>query len=231
MSPRRVLLNIDLGEYPEREPEALYALAHVANIACGGHAGDADSMSRALSLCTKHGALAGAHPSYPDRANFGRTAMEMGSDALRSEVALQCERLADLATRAGVPVRYMKPHGALYHRANGDDALARAVVGGAIEALGYELWVLGPSEGALARACDEAGVVLLREAFADRGTDARGQLLPRGTPGALRTDPRECAEAALAYVSKGTVDTLCVHGDTDGAEFIARAVRAALDAY
>ena len=138
---------------------------------------------------------------------------------------------AHLAARAGVPLAYVKPHGALYHRANADDAVARAVVGGAVDALGYELFVLGFHHGgALARACSEAGVAYLREAFADRGTDARGALLPRDAPGALRTSPRECAETALAYARTGEVDTLCVHGDTTGAEAIARAVRAALDA-
>ncbi|MFP2910105.1 LamB/YcsF family protein, partial [Pyxidicoccus sp. 3LFB2] len=104
------LLNIDLGELPG-EDEQLYTLAHVANIACGGHAGDDASMRRALESCARHGTRAGAHPSYEDREDFGRKALDVTPEVLRGQVAGQCARLARLAAAQGVPVRYAKPHG------------------------------------------------------------------------------------------------------------------------
>lgn len=225
----RCFLNIDLGELPD-EPEALYALAHLANIACGGHAGDDASMTRALESCARHGTLAGAHPSYVDRAAFGRTRLDVAASTLRAQVAAQCERLVDLATRLGITVSHMKPHGALYHAAAGDLALAEAVVTGAIEALGYEnVVVLGPAGGALEHAARSRGVRFAREGFADRGLRADGSLIPRSSPGALITDPARARARAIALITAHAVDTICVHGDSPGALEIARAVRAAVD--
>src|SRR3712207_5829835 len=108
------VLNIDLGELPD-EDERLYEYAQVANIACGGHAGDEHSMRRALESCARHGTRAGAHPSFEDRENFGRKELQVAPEVLRAQVAAQCARLTALANEVGVPVRYAKPHGALYH--------------------------------------------------------------------------------------------------------------------
>lgn len=224
---RPPLLNLDLGELDE-EPEELYAIAELANIACGAHAGDADSMSRALRLCARYGVRAGAHPSYPDRARFGRVALELSPSALRASVAEQCEVLAECAEREGVPLGHVKAHGALYHRANGDAALARATLGGAVEALGYELCVLGPPEGALRDAALALGLAYLREGFADRGVRPDGSLVPRGEAGALLTEPEAVRAAARAL--RGRVETVCVHGDTPGAVLLARVAREALSA-
>jgi UPF0271 protein len=223
------LLNIDLGELPG-EDEQLYALAHVANIACGGHAGDDASMRRALELCARHGTRAGAHPSYEDREGFGRKALDVTPEVMRRQVAGQCARLARLAASQGVPVRYAKPHGALYHAANASPALARAVVEGVVEALGRSLTVIGPGTGALRDAALEAGLAYAREGFADRGTRPDGSLIPRGQPGAVLTDPARARENTLRLATSGGVDTLCVHGDTPGAVELAREVRAMLDA-
>jgi UPF0271 protein len=223
-----VWLNIDLGELPD-EPDGLYAAAHIANIACGGHAGDAASMTVALARCARHGTRAGAHPSYPDRARFGRTRMEMEPHALRASIASQCDALVDLAARASMPVAFMKPHGALYHAAHADHAVAEAVVAGAIESLGYEIHVLGPAGGALAEACQRAGVALVAEGFADRAMRADGSLVPRTEPNALITDPARAAEQARTLLRQRRFDTLCVHGDTPGALAIASAVRRVID--
>src|SRR5215472_11059427 len=124
---RSVLLNIDLGELPE-ESELFYEYANLANIACGGHAGDDASMRRAVQRCRAHGTLIGAHPSYPDREGFGRRSVAMSLDGLRESVAEQCARLAVIARDLGGAVLYVKPHGALYHDAGRDPALADAVV-------------------------------------------------------------------------------------------------------
>jgi UPF0271 protein len=221
-------LNIDLGELPD-EPEELYAWAHIANVACGGHAGDATSIAEALRRCKAHGTRVGAHPSYPDRAGFGRRAMAMAPDALRASVREQCLLLATAARALAVPVTSLKAHGALYHAASRDPAIARAVLDGAIDALGDGLVVLGPEGGALATLACEAGLTYAREGFADRGTRADGTLVPRGQPGALILDPSEAAGVARRLAASGRFETLCVHGDTPGAVAIARAVREALE--
>ncbi len=228
MHSRECLLNIDLGELPD-EDEQLYALAHVANIACGGHAGDEASMRQALERCARHGTRAGAHPSYEDREGFGRRALEVTPEVLRAQVAGQCARLAGLARALGVPLEFAKPHGALYHSANRAPALARAVVAAVSEALGPHVIIIGPGAGALREAAQEAGLAYAREGFADRGTLPDGTLIPRGQPGAVITDPRVAQENAVRLARGGTIDTLCVHGDTPGAAVLAREVRAALD--
>ncbi|MFL5358951.1 LamB/YcsF family protein [Archangium sp.] len=222
------VLNIDLGELPD-EDERLYAYAQVANIACGGHAGDAPSMRRALESCARHGTRAGAHPSFEDRENFGRKELQVAPEVLRAQVAAQCARLMALATEVGVPVRYAKPHGALYHAANRDSALARAVVDGVVESLGPGVTFLGPGTGALHDAARAAGLAYSREGFADRGMRPDGSLIPRGQPGAVLTDSNVARENALRLALGGTVDTLCVHGDSPGAVDMAREVRSVLD--
>jgi 5-oxoprolinase (ATP-hydrolysing) subunit A len=224
----RVWLNVDLGELPG-EPEALYECAHVANVACGGHAGDDDSMRRAVDLCARWGTALGAHPSYADRDGFGRKRIPMTGDALRAMAREQCLRLARIAGERGRPVVYVKPHGALYHDANGDSEAAGALVCGVMEALGVGVTLIGPGTGTLGETAARAGLAYAREGFADRGTRADGTLVPRGEAGALLTDPSAAAKQAKAFASGGAFDTLCVHGDTPGAVAIARAVRDVLD--
>jgi UPF0271 protein len=229
MRSSECLLNIDLGELPD-EDEQLYALAHVANIACGGHAGDEASIRQALERCTRHGTRAGAHPSYVDREGFGRRALDVTPEVLRAQVAEQCARLAEQAKAVGVPLEYAKPHGALYHSANRSPALARAVVTAVREVLGPQVVIIGPATGALSEAAHDASLAYAREGFADRGTLPDGNLIPRGQPGAVITDPQVARENTVRLARGGTIDTLCVHGDTPGAVAVAREVRAALDA-
>jgi UPF0271 protein len=224
----RPLLNIDAGELPD-EPEELYALAHLVNVACGGHAGDDASMDRVILACARTRTRVGAHPSYADREGFGRRALDVAPETIRASVAEQCARLRARAEHAGATVSYAKPHGALYHAANGEPAIARAVVEGAVRALGEGVVLVGPSKGELHRAAAAAGCGYLRERFADRGVRPDGTLIPRGEPGALVADPKEAAKRALTIARDGDADTICVHGDTPGAIAIARAVRLALD--
>jgi UPF0271 protein len=223
-----VLLNIDLGELPGEEEE-LYEHAHLANVACGGHAGDESSMRRAVELCLRHGTLVGAHPSYPDREGFGRRRAAMGATELRASVTDQCRRLAGLARALGAATLFVKAHGALYHAARDEAATAGALVEGALDALGKGITFLGPATGELAGAVRRAGLAFYREGFADRGTRSDGTLVPRGEAGALILEPSVAAARASALVASGEVETVCVHGDTPGAVAIARAVRAALD--
>jgi len=223
-----VLLNIDLGELPD-EDEELYAHAHLANVACGGHAGNAASMRQAVARCLRHGTHVGAHPSYPDREGFGRRRMAMTAAELRVSVREQCARLAVVAWTAGATTRFVKAHGALYHAAREDVAVAAALVDGALDALGSGITFLGPASGELATAVARAGLPLSREGFADRATREDGTLVPRGEAGALILEPSVAAARAAALVASGDVDTVCVHGDTPGAVAIARAVRRVLD--
>jgi UPF0271 protein len=224
-----VWLNIDLGELPG-EPEALYAYAHIANVACGGHAGDDASMKRAISLCRTFGTRLGAHPSYPDRDGFGRRPLALSPATLRAHLAEQCGRLASLARELGEPIATVKPHGALYHAAHRDPALAEALVEASLESLGTEVVVIGPPRGALAAAAAGAGLGYAREAFADRRVRPDGSLVARGEPGALVLDPVDAAARARERARDPDIDTICVHGDTPQAVVLAGAVRSALDA-
>jgi UPF0271 protein len=219
-------LNIDLGELAD-EPEELFTLATVANIACGGHAGDRSSMARAVGLAIAHGARIAAHPSYPDRARFGRVSVEMPKGALAASVEEQCAAIGAIASEAGTRVALVKPHGALYHDTRNAD-VAEAVLDGVSRALGLAA-IVGPPRGALRELAIVRGHAYLREGFADRAY-RDGRLVPRAEPGALILDPSMCAAQAVRLVEEGEIETLCVHGDTSGAVAIARAVRTALAA-
>jgi UPF0271 protein len=219
------LMNLDAGEHDD-EPEELWALFDVLNIACGGHAGDAASMERVVRWCVASGRSIGAHPSYPDRPGFGRRTMAIEPEALAQAVAEQCAALAAIARSHGRTVEYVKPHGALYHDVARSDALAGAVVGAAAQALGDAIVVVGPPAGTLRDAATARGLRYASEGFADRRMRDDGSLVPRTEPGALITDPE--AAAAQARLLAARFDTICCHADTPGALAIAGAVHKAL---
>jgi UPF0271 protein len=237
-------LNADLGEtvdgVPTADDEAMFAVISSASIACGGHAGDAGSMRDAVARAVRHGVAVGGHPSFLDRAGFGRVAHAVEPELLRAQVRAQLVALVD----AGADLRYVKPHGALYHAVSADESVAGAVaaaVADVSERVGRGLPVLA-LDGAIARAAAAAGLPFLREAFLDRGYLADGRLVPRGAPGAVLDDPDAVAARAVRLTAEGVVDavdggmvradavSLCLHGDSPGAVAMARAVRAALDA-
>lgn len=239
----RVDLNADLGEtvdgVPTADDEAMFAVISSANIACGGHAGDAASMRASVERAARFGVAVGAHPSYDDRENFGRVRREPAPAELRAGLAVQLAALV----AAGADVRYVKPHGALYHAVRDDAAHAQAVVAAVAdlsERLGRALPVLG-LPGVIAEVAASAGLPFVHEAFLDRGYTPDGGLVGRGEPGALVEDPRRVADRALRLVREGEVDavdgsriaveaaSLCLHGDTPAAVAMARAVRSALD--
>lgn len=219
------LMNLDAGEHPN-EPEELWALFDVLNIACGGHAGDAASMERVVRWCVASRCAIGAHPSYPDRAGFGRRTMAIEPAALRATAREQCAALAAIARRHARTIEYVKPHGALYHDAAANDAIARTLLGAVTDALGDGIVVIGPPSGALGEAARERGLRYASEGFADRRMRENGSLVPRTEPGALITDPSEAAAQARAIAAQ--VDTICVHADTPGSLAIAGAVHKAL---
>lgn len=241
-------LNADLGEtvdgVPTADDAALFAVISSASVACGGHAGDADSMRAAVAAARAHGVAVGAHPSYPDRAGFGRVRMSLPVDDLRASVAAQLDALLDALGEAGADLRYVKPHGGLYHAIRDDAAQAGAVASAVADVshrLGRALPILG-LEGEIAHAAAGAGLPFVREAFLDRGYLPTGSLVPRGQPSDLLHDPAEVAARAVRLATEGTVAavdgttiavdaaSLCIHGDSPDAVAMARAVRAALDA-
>lgn len=216
MARGTVDLNADVGEGFGADGE-LFGIVTSANVACGFHAGDERSMRAACEAAV--GVAIGAHVSYRDRDGFGRR--DLGTDTATIE-AEAAEQIATLQSISGGRVAYVKPHGALYHRASRDDACAAALVAAAAP-----LAVLGfPGSRLLARARD-AGLVAVAEGFADRGYAADGSLLARGEPGAV-LDEEAAALQAVSLAS--SVGSLCVHSDTPGAASLARRVRAALDA-
>jgi UPF0271 protein len=221
-------LNCDLGEglgpWTLGEPGTDDALLHVvtsANVACGFHAGDPVIMAATCATAAARGVAIGAHVAYRDLVGFGRRPLDVPVDVLRARVG------------------YVKPHGALYNRIVRDEAQATAVVE-AVAAVDPSLAVVGLPRSAVLRLAADAGLRTVSEAFVDRGYRADGTLVPRGSPGALVTDPAEAGRRAVTIARDGRVeaadggtvevvaDSLCVHSDTPGAVAVARAVRDAL---
>jgi len=231
-------LNADIGE--GCDDASLLPYLDRVSIACGGHAGDAASMAHALRLAAEHGVAAGAHPSYPDRAQFGRQALAASASDIAAWVTQQTEALAEEAARLGLRLAHVKPHGALYNVAARDAEVALAIAR-AVAAFDPGLLLIGLAGSRLVAAGQAAGLVVLNEGFADRRYQTNGRLVSRETPGALVTDADSAAQQALAFARgepvatldggclRTQVDTLCLHSDTPGALKIARAVHAALN--
>lgn len=225
-------LSADLGEGSPGENE-IWPLIHRANVACGGHVGDDGSMREAAELARRHGVTLGAHPSYPDRANFGRKSLQMDPDALRASLVAQLSAL-----RAFADVQHVKPHGALYNDAHRDTALARVIVD-AMRDVDPSLAIVAPDHAQMAAAARDAGTPVIREAFADRRYEPDGSLTPRSIPGSTLTIDEAAAQATL-LAREGIViardgsrvaicfDTLCIHADMQGAVERLRAIRRAL---
>jgi UPF0271 protein len=225
---RGIELNVDLGELVG-EPEQLYALATVANIACGGHAGDEASMRRALALAKRETTRVAAHPSYPDREGFGRRPRFAGEEETARAVEEQCASLATLAARDGIAIEILKLHGALYHDASTDISLARATLDAAMRALPALSVVVGPRGGALEAVATERRLRFDAEAFGDRRYVGVDKLAPRTDPDALLTDEASCVEQSLRLARSGLYATVCLHGDTPSADRLVGAVRVALE--
>lgn len=238
--PMRIDLNCDMGEGAGFD-EQIMPLVSSASVACGFHAGDPTSLRESLRLAKRHGVAVGAHPSYPDRENFGRTAMVRSPEQVRDDVLYQVAALAGLCRAEGVPLRHVKPHGALYNAAAQDRTLAEAICE-AVRAIDSALIVMCLAGSPMAGVVRAAGLTCAEEAFADRAYTAAGALVPRTAPGAVIADPGQVAERVAMLAREGRVaaidgrlvavraDTLCVHGDTRGAVELLRAIRARLAA-
>lgn len=224
---RSIDLNSDLGEGMSTDAEVMVHVSS-ANVACGAHAGDVETMARTIALARERNVAVGAHPAYPDRANFGRTALDMPADALSDAIQAQLRALADVARACGAAIRHVKAHGALYNRGERDRDVAD-VIAGAVSEFDPRLLLLCPPGSAMAARAAEHGLRVGREGFCDRAYEPDGTLRPRRLAGALITDPEAAAAQAVRLALAGSFDTLCVHGDTPGAPAIARRVREALE--
>jgi 5-oxoprolinase (ATP-hydrolysing) subunit A len=214
-------LNADLGE-EVTDDEALLAVVTSANVACGYHAGNREIMRSVCARAAGLGVSVGAQVSYDDRENFGRVARDVAPDLLRDQVADQVGTLEGIAEAEGTSVRYLKPHGALYHRVIDDEEQAGAVLAGS-----GTLPVLGMAGAVVLELGRAAGRGVLLEGFPDRAYGDNGRLVPRDQPGAVLSDSGTIAANALELARR--VDSVCVHGDSPGAVGHARAVRRALE--
>ena len=218
---RRVDLNADLGE-EVTDDVGLLAVVSSANVACGYHAGNAAIMREVCAEAARLGVVVGAQVSYDDRDHFGRRDLDVPPGVLREQVADQIGSLSAIANSEGTRVRYLKPHGALYHRVARDADQAAAVLAGS-----GMLPVMGMPGALVLSLARAGGRVVLHEGFPDRAYAPDGGLLPRDRPGAVLTDAGQIAARAVELAP--SVDSLCVHGDTPGAVLHATAVRAALE--
>jgi len=228
MDLNNIDFNCDMGELDDAAHEAaLMAYITSANIACGGHAGDARTMERTARLALGRGVRIGAHPGYPDRENFGRLEIAMTPEAIADTVYAQIARLDDVVQRLGGAIVHVKPHGALYNVAVRHADVARAIAQGAAR-WNPQTTLFGLAGSPMLDVWRAMGMAVAGEAFADRRYEPDGTLRSRQFPDALITDPREAAAQALRFARQGLAETICVHGDTPGSVAILKACRNAL---
>lgn len=236
---KRMDLNCDMGEVPEAvadgTQESLMASLTSVNIACGGHAGDAQTMKATIEQALRWKLDVGAHPGYADRANFGRAELQLPPEWIADSVFEQVRALAEVAAGCGAPVTHVKPHGALYNQAARDRVVAGAIADG-VARWSRDVALVGLAGSLMIDVFREAGFRVAAEAFADRRYEADGSLRPRRFDDALIRDPAEAGQQALRIAQHGTVmawggtevatdaQTICIHGDTPGSLGIAAAV-------
>ena len=233
---RAIDLNADLGEGLPEVDQALMPLISSANIACGLHAGNYESISRTVALAVHHGVAVGAHPGYHDQEHFGRREQQLSADQIKSLLIYQLGALDAFARVEGASLHHVKPHGALYNQAERDLDLAIAIVAG-IRAFEPNLPLLGRAGSAMQEAASAQRHGFIAEAFADRRYRADGSLAPRSEAGSVLDNPDDVAKQVRSLVTQGEVlasdgsrvqvsfDSLCLHGDTPGAPALATRVR------
>jgi len=232
-------LNADLGEGAGHDDELL-SLVTSANIACGFHAGDADTMRQSIMTARDRNVAVGAHPSLFDRENFGRKELPVKPDEVLEAVVYQLGIFQAIAEAAGVRPNHVKPHGALYNMAVRDESLAEAI-GRAVASVDEKLLLFAPQNTALSRAGEKNGLRIAHEVFADRNYLSNGQLVPRTRPDALLHDPVEAVPRVIRMLREGKVrsidgvdvdvraETICLHGDNPEAVDFARELRSRLE--
>lgn len=242
---RSIDLNSDLGEgygpWLMGDDAAMLEIVTSANVACGGHASDPETMYRTMALAKAQNVVVGAHPSYPDKEGFGRRRLPSTPAEIERFVAAQIGALAAVGALAGHRVSYVKPHGALGNVATEDRAVAEAIVR-AVRAVDGSLAMLAISGTVLEHVARDAGMAVFSEIFADRGYTPQGNLVPRSQAGAMIHDSDEAVERLLRFLETGLMPTvgeddvplaahsICVHGDSPQAIAMARSISAAFAA-
>ena len=238
-------LNSDMGEgfgsWSMGDDAALLQIVTSANVACGFHAGDADTMAATMGLAVRNGVGIGAHPGFDDLRGFGRFRMDVPHKTLANQIKYQVGAAEAMARAAGGSVRHLKLHGALANMASTDGDLARTCYDAALE-VAPDIIIMGLAATAMEDVARELGCRWAGEIFADRAYNPDGTLVDRRLPGAMIHDADEAAERMVAMVKAGAIltaedgklatriDTICVHGDSAEAVGIARGVRAGLEA-
>jgi UPF0271 protein len=237
---KNIDINCDIGEGMAND-ELLMPFISSANIACGYHAGDEQTMRQTVALCIKYGVSIGAHPSFPDRENFGRREMKLSFGEVYHLIINQIIALEKILLEAGATLRHVKPHGALYNMAAKDPFLAAAIAQ-AVKDFSPKLVLFGLCNSHLIWEGEAIGLKTAGEAFADRTYQDDGSLTPRSVPGSLIEDPDQAVAQVLEIVGEGRVttisgkkitiaaDTICLHGDGANAAAIAKAIHEALAA-
>lgn len=232
MTTPRIDLNADLGE-EYGDDAAIFPFLSSANIACGAHAGGSRIMDQALGLAARHGVTVGAHVGYEDKANFGRVALDVPQEALRASIERQIAKLQHLASRFGIDVKYVKPHGALYHRVATDVQQAQALVD-AVRACDPTLELLVPFSPLLHGVA--APLRCRHEFFADRGYHLDGTLVSRTETAAHVVSVEAVVARTLRWLREGILesvegkamhidaDSICIHGDSPAAVAVAKAL-------
>jgi UPF0271 protein len=232
-------INCDMGEGIGND-EFIMPYISSANIACGYHAGDEKTMKETVELCKKYSVAVGAHPSYPDRENFGRTDMLLHPGEIYELIVKQINCMEKIAAAADVPLHHVKPHGALYNMAARDKGLAPFVALAIIDTNSKYL-LYGLSGSSLVKEGKNLGLKTVNEVFADRTYKNDGSLSPRNKPWCIDRKYR-CPPVAqvLQMVKEGTVtsvtgkkvpivaETICIHGDGEHAVEFAKAIHGAL---
>jgi UPF0271 protein len=229
-------LNCDMGENVGNDEEIMPFITS-ANIACGFHAGDSETMRVTVRLAKRFGVNIGAHPGWRDRENFGRLEMDVSPGEVEALVLEQIRILAGVAKTEGMELRHVKPHGALYNQAARDRKLADAIAR-AVKRFSGGLVLFGLAGSGLIEAGIKAGLNVANEGFPDRHYNPDGTLVSRGQPNAIIESPEEVAAHALELIRNGIlfggkrvkVETLCLHGDHPRAAENAKKVREALQA-
>lgn len=234
----QVDLNCDLGEGFTTD-EQIIPLISSANIACGFHAGNTDTMKRTIELCMKHGVAIGAHPSWPDRENFGRTEVQRSTEDIYTIVTEQLSIISGITNELGGNLLHVKPHGALYNQSAKNKSIAAAIAK-AVYDFDAGLFLFGLSGSISLTEADALQLKTVHEVFADRTYQDDGNLTPRTQPNALITDELKALQQILQMINEQTftsvsgkiipvkADTICIHGDGKNAVAFATIISSAL---
>jgi UPF0271 protein len=236
---RQIDINCDLGEGYAHDEE-LMPFIDSANIACGYHAGDPATMKKTIEMCIKYKVSVGAHPSYFDRKNFGRSELDLPAAEIYELITQQLILLKEIADQVDAPFIHVKPHGALYNKAAADPVVARAIAA-AVKDFNHELTVTGLSGSHLINEAKKAGLKSISEVFADRSYQDDGSLTPRNIKGAMIENEEEAIKQCLQLIHENSVtslsgkivpvtaETICIHGDGPHAVRFAKLLHAAIN--